>query len=378
MRHEQGRTKMTNNQETFLTLVRAGLWEKEALLIPFKDINFSELLSLAEDQSVVGLVAAGLENVTDVKVPKEVLLQFIGESLQLEQKNKAMNDFIGKLINEMRHAGIDALLVKGQGIAQCYERPLWRASGDIDLLLDAQNYEKAKLFLKALASKVEPEGRYLKHSAYAIGGWIVELHGNMKTRHSWRMDRVIDEVQRETFQSRLFRTVEIGRAEIQLPAPNSDVIIVFTHYLKHLFGGGIGLRQLCDWCRLLRTYQYEIDHRHLELRLKKMGIVSEWKAFAAYAVEHLGMPTEAMPLYFGDEKWKRKAKRISDIVLRSGTFGHADHSYIKQSPFVIRKMKSFWKGTKEHFRLITVFPKDALKFYLFFIVNRSNDAMRGE
>lgn len=75
----------------------------------------------------------------DVKVPKEILLQFIGQSLQLEQRNQAMNIFIAEIVDKMRIEGIYTLLVKGQGIAQCYERPLWRASGDVDLLLSQDN-----------------------------------------------------------------------------------------------------------------------------------------------------------------------------------------------------------------------------------------------
>mgnify|MGYP007016824113 CR=1 FL=1 len=34
-----------------------------------------------------------------------------------------------------------------------------------------------------------------------------------------------------------------------------------------------------------------------------MGLMSEWKAFGAYAVEFLGMPVEALPLYSADAKW---------------------------------------------------------------------------
>ena len=39
--------------------------------------------------------------------------------------------------------------------------------------------------------------------------------------------------------------------------------------------------------------------------MKEAGVVSEWKAFAAMAVEYLGMPMEAMPLYSDSGKWKR-------------------------------------------------------------------------
>ena len=34
-----------------------------------------------------------------------------------------------------------------------------------------------------------------------------------------------------------------------------------------------------------------------------MGLMSEWKAFAAVAVDWLGMPVEAIPLYSSNRKW---------------------------------------------------------------------------
>lgn len=77
---------------------------------------------------MLGLVLAGLER-SDVKPPKPVLLQWIGEVQMLEQRNQAMNYFIGVVVEKMREAGIETLLLKGQGVAQCYVRPLWRSCG---------------------------------------------------------------------------------------------------------------------------------------------------------------------------------------------------------------------------------------------------------
>lgn len=124
-----------HNTAAFFALVRAGLWEKEARLLQFNDICFTSVLTLAEEQSVVRLVAAGLEIVVDTKVPKEDLLLFLGQALQLEQRNSAMNQFIARLINSLRNAGIYTFLLKGQEVAQCYEKPLWRACGDVDMYL---------------------------------------------------------------------------------------------------------------------------------------------------------------------------------------------------------------------------------------------------
>jgi hypothetical protein len=89
-----------NNIGAFFALVRAGLWEKEARLLSFGEVDYEEVVCLAEEQSVVGLVTAGLEHVVDEKAPQEYLLQFIGQSLQLEQDNVAMNNFIEELIEK--------------------------------------------------------------------------------------------------------------------------------------------------------------------------------------------------------------------------------------------------------------------------------------
>ena len=105
--------------------------------------DFFQILQQAQEQSVVGLIAAGLEKVTYVKVPQSMALTMAGEVLQLEQRNRAMNVFVEYLIGKLLNEDVYALLVKGQGIAQCYEKPLWRACGDVDLLLSDQNYQKA-------------------------------------------------------------------------------------------------------------------------------------------------------------------------------------------------------------------------------------------
>ena len=89
--------------------------------------------------------------------------------------------------------------------------------------------------------------------------------------------------------------------------------------------------------------------------------MTEWKAFAALAVEWLGMPMEAMPLYVASHKWSRKAKRIVAFILKNGNFGrNRDNSFRKKSKSV-QRMVSLWRylcDTKDHF---FVFPLDSLK-----------------
>ena len=366
------------NVKAFYALLRAGLWETDVRLSVQCEVNFNEVYRLADFQAVTGLIAAGLEKAQDVSVPKETILVFAGRILLLVTQNEAMNGFIANLVTKMHKAGINPILVKGQGIAHCYEKPYWRSCGDVDFLINVDDYEKAKDFLKPLASTEEPEDSYLKHSAFMVDNWMVELHGNLRTGLSARVDRVIDRIHNNTFKQEETRVAKIGGVEVSLPSPDNDVIFIFTHFLKHFFKGGIGVRQICDWCRLLWTYRTAINCDLLEKRIREMRVVTEWRTFAAYAVTYLGMPKQFMPLYSDNIKWKRKAKSINKIILCSGTFGDRDLSYKNRYPLLVGKTISFFKGTKYYLRLAGFFPKDAMVSCLNFITIRFYALIRGE
>lgn len=371
-----------SNQEAFLALVRAGLWEKvnenlnENL---FAGLDWDEVQKLAGEQSVLGLVTAGVEKLLTGFFPLTEKLTLLGKCQLIEQKNEAMNHFIAELVKKMQEAGIKVVLVKGQGVAQCYERPLWRSCGDVDFLLDEENYEKAKVFLKPLASSTGKESAYNKHSDFTIDSWTVELHGNMRCGLSGKMDSLLDEIQEDICDKGKVRNWIDAGVKIVLPAPNEDAVFVFTHFLKHFYKGGIGLRQICDWCRLMWTYKDEFDSRLLENRLRKAGIMTEWRVFGAFAVEELGMPIEAMPLYESADKWSLKANRILDFILMSGNFGHnRDSSYWNRYPYLIRKAFSMMRRLGDMISHARIFPKSSLRFCPSIIVRGLRSAMKGE
>lgn len=352
---------MNGSEQCFLALLKAGLWEQDARLSSFEPIDYSEIYRIAQEQSVLGLASAGLEHVTDVKVPKEDVLTFVGNTLQQEQQNISMNAFIERLMKLLQTEGVFCLLVKGQGIAQCYERPLWRACGDVDLFLDKENYSKAKDVLIPIAQEVEEEVAESLHLPMMISGWEVELHGTLRPDLGAHINRMVDLLQKDTFENERVRVWENGDADVLLPAPDNDVVFVFTHILQHFYRGGIGLRQICDWCRLLWTYKNEIDKELLWSRLQEMGFMPEWKAFAALAVNTLGMPEEAMPLYDVSSKWKKKSERVLSIIHKTGNFGHnKDINYYENHSRIGAKVISVWRHTKDSLKVFMLFPKHAV------------------
>lgn len=365
-----------HNVKAFFELVKVRLWRNGNPDIRLdRNTDWQEVYRLASEHSVLGLALAGLEH-SDTKPPKDLLLQWIGEVQLIEQRNRAMNAFVAELIEKLRSADIYTLLVKGQGIAQCYERPLWRASGDVDLYLSKDNYEKAKVFLIPLAQHIETEDKKKLHLGMSIEGWIVELHGTMHTYISRKMNRVNDEVHRDIFFNGNVRSWNDNGVQVFLPSANNDAIIVFNHFINHFYGEGVGLRQICDWCRLLYTYRESLDRKVLKQRICKAGLMTEWKAFAAFGVDYLGMPVEAMPLLDSSnvqefKKFKKKAEKICKLVIETGNFGHnKDESYRRRYSGLTGNFITAWRRFKEFARIAMIFPCNAPKFYVTYLINR--------
>ena len=368
-----------NNQNAFLALVRAGLWADRGVFQVSSSkfqgsVDWEKVYQLAEEQSVVGLVLAGIERyknhnlIDNLNISQELLLQWIGEVQMMEQQNKSMNEFVAALIEKLRKEDVYAILVKGQGVAQCYEKPLWRASGDIDLLLDTTNYEKAKEVLFPIAGVVEGEEKTAKHQALNINGFEVELHGRMPFFLSKQVDYVIDETLKDTTDGSL-RIWVLNGTDVYLPTPDNDVIIIYTHLLFHFFVEGVGLRQICDWCRLLWHYRSDLDLRLLESRLRKMGLMTEWRAFAALGVEWLGFPEEDMPFY--KNGYSNRAKRVLKHILKSGNMGHNnDLIYRAKYSGLTYKLVAFWRRIKDFASFTKIFPLDAPRFFVHYVMRK--------
>ena len=358
---EKAMTDNSANINAFLELIRAGLWEKDSRLTSFGEIDFMGLYELAQEQAVIGLIAAGLEHVVDIKIPQQMALSTAGDVMLLEQQNRAMNQFIAELISKMRIAGIYAILVKGQGIAQCYERPLWRTFGDVDLFLNQENYRLAKEFLSLFASKMEEENPKSLHLGMTIDKWKVELHGTLRSGLWSKLERGLDETQESVFCGGNVRSRTNGDVQVFMPGVNEDVIFVFSHILQHFFIGGICLRQICDWCRLLWAYKDSVNPGIIESRMRKMALLTEWRAFASLAVNYLGYPSDGMPLYDASSKWRKKAECILFIILEVGNMGHnRDVNYQQNSSVLLRKLITLRRLSCDAYKQFLIFPKDAI------------------
>lgn len=83
--------------------------------------------------------------------------------------------------------------------------------------------------------------------------------------------------------------------------------------------------------------------------------MTEWRVFAAFVVEYLGMPVEAMPLYAEDSKWSRKAARVCRFVLEVGDFGHKQRRDFRGMGYWWRKFVSVGRRLGDYIHIFYLF-----------------------
>lgn len=388
--------------DTFLLLLRAGLWGK--VDVNFNDslnlkgkVDWEKLYQLAQEQSVQGHVLQGIDCFKNcnynINIPQRLLLQWIGEVQIIEQKNRAMNIFIAELIMKLRKHDIYTILVKGQGIGQCYEKPMWRVSGDVDLFMTVENYNKAKSFLLPMATHVEEEGILEKHLGMTIDGYVVELHGTLYGGLSARVDNELNDVQKETFYRGNVCSWNNNGVQIFLLGIENNVFYVFTHFLQHFYKEGVGLRQICDWCRLLYTNKNILNYELVEKRIRRVGLTTEWKAFHNLASRFLGFPDFGSQdsqarisqqrsntgLMVYDSRFDKKADRIIEFIIKTGNMGNnRDMSHFSKYPYLIRKCISMGRRIRDIINHTRIFPLDSLRFFPRIMFNGIVSTLRGE
>ena len=313
---------MTHNKTTraFFSLLRAGLWvtaPDELTLFPLNEKEWMDVFKLSMKQTVTGIVLKGVLELPEELFPQEgLMIRWIAQVGMIEDRNKRMNRELTVLIDLFRKDNIDYCLQKGQGIAQMYENALWRECGDIDLYLPLQvNMKKAIEMAKGMGCKVEKSA----DGSYCFG-WNeieVEYHNHLfDIQNPFLKGYLSQLMEREGFVD--VRLSEDSDTLITTPAPILNLLLLNTHIMKHVFGHGIGMRQLCDMARAYYYLHKWIDKEELKSVYSKVGI-EKWSGLLHdFLIVYLGLdlvylPDMSRPTNGSDE--------LLSIIMEGGNFG---------------------------------------------------------
>lgn len=397
---------MTAVENQFLDLLRSGLWatDPDPKLYAL-GIDWEAIWKIAKEQTVTGLVADGMTRLfntgglSSAMMPSDRLrMTIISTVLQTQARNRLLDEKAARIMSALRDRGIAALLVKGQGVAQHYIDPSHRSSGDIDILLSPANYHKAKALFDPSGNNAAKEGTANLHYEVDFEGVDLELHGSVRGGISHRMNRLLDEWFERHVDDGSTRIWQSQFGAVEVPSCDFDAIYIFFHFFNHFLSEGQGLRQICDWARLLYDCHGSIDTVALQSDIKSLGLERGWRVFACLIVDILGCPPDVVPLY--DPKYYPKALQALRCCFITGNFGHRQESLRQKSlarkrktntsdiagdvkgygreTFFQRKINSYCLSIGRLSRTFRIFPGESLSGFVNYTLSGIGRVVKGQ
>ena len=337
--------------DKLFSLLRFALWGE-----PFQGEvskqEFAQILKLAKEQTILGLVFDVLK---DVKVEgtlnKSLVFETIGLTEQLKHQNAIINRELCSFANRSQDAGLKYLVVKGQTIGCLYANPELRAAGDIDFLIP--EYLNGNLDFNRVFTDVEiPKRISEKEYGFESNGVTYELHIRLIDFGCKKHQAVWENLIAEEWEKNYF--VEIDGMKVRTLSPTINAVYLFLHLYFHLIREGVSLRQFCDWAIMLHHYRNEINKDALKGILLQLDMIKGYKAFGTILVDELGLPEEDFPLSLADEDRGMKGKILEDIF-KGGNFGKHNHKSKSTLGF---KLETFCMAVNNSIRYYSLAPSE--------------------
>ncbi len=135
----------------FSELIQLAIGTRRNLSRIPTDEEWQDIYQETQKQALVGFLLTAVEKLNEEnKVsmpPKPLFYQWIGDALQIENRNKEVSYAAAKLTRIFKNGGMRSCVLKGQGVAQLYPKLERRQPGDVDLWVEGGR-EKVLKYMK--------------------------------------------------------------------------------------------------------------------------------------------------------------------------------------------------------------------------------------
>ncbi|MFI3320689.1 MAG: nucleotidyltransferase family protein [Rikenellaceae bacterium] len=325
------------SRELFVELLKSALWGRPFGVERFdvdEVIPWGEILTMAQNHAVLGLLFVAIGELPRDKQPSaESYKRLYGVVARTRQTHALHRAVIAKVVNHLAQGGVEAesvVLLKGEEVAKLYCDPTLRTCGDVDLWVDAENYERALRLLREIG--VEPREREAmeKHDTLVVDGVTIELHDHVVGELAQLHQRASFEAwTRGLMRRENFESAEIEGAQLSLLSKGCGVVYLFLHGWQHLESDGLGFRQICDWTLMLNRDMESVDWAEVRTRLQRYGLLRAWYLFEKVGVEWLGLDHAKAP--FWSENDMKIPDTLAEKIYVGGNFGFHGSTFSKNA-----------------------------------------------
>lgn len=383
----------------FFELIQVAIGNRSALSSVPTQQEWQRLYGLMSKHTLIGIGYVAIQKLPREQwPPKMLVLKWTSVANGIRNQNMALNEECKSICEEFAHDGVESVVIKGQSNLECYPEELqgYRMPGDIDLWCCApQGVEIGE----------EVNGKLVKSGYYGISGvieyckqhercrgrdipWhrVLYYHCELTTDHGvavephYRISYLhspLRNVRMQRWFKDQFDVCLKNKCHLGFPVLTSSVNVVYqlVHLYRHVFEGGVGLRQLMDYYFALRVWHNDV----MECKdLQSQGMWSEglgtpvmsapevmavlrsfgMAKFTA-AVMHVLQEVFAMPAhYYICDPNEKEGRKLLDEIMQGGNFGQYDtrDAALKNGGMM---KHGVWK-LKRVMRLVSSYPEEAL------------------
>lgn len=291
------------------------------ILSSFRDTptekEWEELYHMAVKQTLAGILFHAIEKLpAEQRPPRSLLLQWFALAENIRKQNALLNNECLRIQQLLETEGLHSVILKGQGVATYYPTPLLRTPGDIDLWVHAS---RKKTLAYALRHNKRVDTCYL-HTVFDISHITsIEAHFTpSRLNVPWRNRRLQNFFKQAKGEKWATKITLTGTGEcVNVPTAVFNRLYLLLHIYRHLFGEGIGLRQLMDYhyC-LLQPFSQEENEATICI-LKEWGLLHFAEAVIWVVRQVFG--TDAQHCFVSPNE--QEGKFLLHEIMLGGNFG---------------------------------------------------------
>ena len=323
-------------QNLFFELIQVAMGNRKALsCVPTKE-QWEWMLASMKKHAMLGIGFVAIQKLPQHQWPQKVIVMtFTRAAMTIGQKNAILDKQCREVCQELARDGFDAVVIKGQSNWECYPDELrqYRNPGDIDLWVAPKNKGKTPgdgvREIVEYALRRRSEGAHSKVLYYHIdyltdNGLDVELH----YRPSFMCSPLRNVRMQRWFWERFDACLDnVGGKGFPVLVPYVNVVYQLVHLYRHVFEGGVGLRQLMDYYYALLAWNGEGMSRDEVMRvvrsfgLGKFAAAVMWVMGEVFGNENDDENDDCWMICEPDDK---EGRRLLEEILCGGNFGKYD------------------------------------------------------
>ena len=352
---------MKKTEQYFLEALAASLrgervqWEN-----PLDAQDWAALFQLAQAHHVLPMIFEAVYACPAASSADAQLMQLAKRQTMQSVMMQAMKT--GELLTLVKHlraAGVTPCVVKGVVCRSLYPSPDHRISGDEDVLIPPEQFERCHEAMIAFGMQVaDPAQDILSAHEVPYGKpgspLYIELHKHLFPPESdayGDFNRFFADAHAHTVE------IMVDGTPLTTLCPTDHFFYLICHAFKHFLHSGFGIRQVCDIVLFAGRYGQEIDWAAVLENCREIRAEQFAAALMKIGQKHFGFDPDAAGV---PQAWQEivvdEDPMLSDL-LDGGVYGSASMSRLHSSTLTLSAVAADKRGKKAGGNVLrTIFP----------------------